>query len=440
MSVIDVSADLADRAAAFVERERRLQHLVTVYILAGLLFMLLPGTFLGVWNLLSISANHTVETLSPAWLQAHGHAQIFGWLGTFILGIGFYSLAKMGNLPPFAVSRGWLSFVLWTAGVSLRWTSNVTGFEWRLALPVSAFFELAAFLVFFRTVSKHRSEARPSPPTKKEPWMIVVLASTLGFLAALVANFASTVYLALNGTSPALPLIADQRMLMLPTWGFLVPTVWGFNARWLPIFLGLRSPRTKPLYAAVLTAWAAALAMLFGMAELAAAFLLVSALLASIAMAIFERSVRTAKLNGVHSSFPAFVRCAYVWLLVAAGLSVAASLADRHGGIWGASRHALTVGFLAVMVFSIGPKILPAFCGMRVRFSPKLMFLSLVFLNTGCLLRVCSEIVAYEGYANHAWSVLPVSAVIELAAVTIFALNLGVTFLRPPAHLMEAAR
>jgi hypothetical protein len=34
---------------------------------------------------------------------------------------------------------------------------------------------------------------------------------------------------------------------------------------------------------------------------------------------------------------------------------------------------------------------------------------------------------------QHAWSVLPVSAVIELAAVTVFALNLGVTFLRPTA-------
>ena len=92
------------------------------------------------------------------------------------------------------------------------------------------------------------------------------------------------------------------------------------------------------------------------------------------------------------------------------------------------------------MVFCIGPKILPAFCGARILFSPTLMFLSLIFLTTGCLLRVCSEIVAYEGYANRAWSVLPVSAVIELAAVTIFASNLGVTFLRPPAHLMQPAR
>lgn len=57
--------------------------------------------------------------------------------------------------------------------------------------------------------------------------------------------------------------------------------------------------------------------------------------------------------------------------------------------------------------------------------------------TAGCLLRVCAEIAAYEGYVSHAWQVLPVSAVIELAAVTIFALNLGLTFLGPPTHLMQ---
>ena len=31
------------------------------------------------------------------------------------------------------------------------------------------------------------------------------------------------------------------------------------------------------------------------------------------------------------------------------------------------------------------------------------------------------------------------SPAIELAAVTLFALNLGLTFLRPPAHLMQPA-
>ena len=58
-------------------------------------------------------------------------------------------------------------------------------------------------------------------------------------------------------------------------------------------------------------------------------------------------------------------------------------------------------------------------------------------LNLGCFLRVASEIPAYEGYWTQAWSVLPVSALIELAAVTLFAVNLAVTLIRPPAYLRQ---
>ena len=74
---------------------------------------------------------------------------------------------------------------------------------------------------------------------------------------------------------------------------------------------------------------------------------------------------------------------------------------------------------------------------MRLLFSPKLMFLALLLLGTGCLLRVSSEILAYQGFAGWAWSWLPVSAVIEMTAVTIFAINLLITFMgRPPSQLV----
>ena len=417
-----------------------MQRVVMTFITTGLLFMLLPGTFLGVWNLLSISAQHTVASLPPAWMQAHGHAQIFGWLGTFILGIGFYSLSKMGNLPAFAVSRGWICFALWTTGVLLRWAVNITEWEWRVALPLSAALELAGFLTFFRTVSGHRIP-RPdgAPRPAKEPWMLVVMASTAGFLVTLLANLAVTVNVAIRGGSgPAIPMILDQRLLMLPTWAFLVPTVWGFNARWLPIFLGLQALRRRFLYAAVLFAWAASACMLSGF-PVAAALLPLAAVCAIVGLRVWERAIQRAKLNGVHASFPVFVRGAYIWLLIAAVMSVMAALGDREGGIWGASRHALTVGFLATIVFAIGQKILPAFCGARTLYSTGVMFASLLLLTIGCVLRVTCEPLAYEGYAQWAWRVLPWSAVLELIAVTLFALNLAFTFGRPPAHLMKVA-
>jgi hypothetical protein len=128
------------------------------------------------------------------------------------------------------------------------------------------------------------------------------------------------------------------------------------------------------------------------------------------------------------------VRGAYAWLLVAAALGVYAANSDANGGIWGASRHALTVGFLATMVFAIGQRVLPAFCGMRLLYSKKLMFASLALLNLGCLLRVASEIPAYEANLQAAWTILPISAMTELTAVTLFALNLGITLLLPPPY------
>src|SRR5689334_17171300 len=73
-------------------RELALSRLLMAFITTGLLFMLFPGTLLGVWNLLQISGRESAGLISPAWLQAHGHAQVFGWIGSFLLGIGFYSI------------------------------------------------------------------------------------------------------------------------------------------------------------------------------------------------------------------------------------------------------------------------------------------------------------------------------------------------------------
>jgi hypothetical protein len=69
---------------------------------------------------------------------------------------------------------------------------------------------------------------------------------------------------------------------------------------------------------------------------------------------------------------------------------------------------------------------------MRVLASPRLMFVGLALLMLGCTLRVASEILAYQNFAAWAWSVLPVSALVEMTAVTIFAFNLVWTFLKPP--------
>lgn len=419
-----------------VLREKALQKLVTAFICTGLLYMALPGTFLGVWNLIAISSHRAAHSLSPAWIQAHAQAQIFGWIGTFILGVGFYSLSKMGRIMPFAISRGWLSWALWTLGVAIRWVAGVYGWNWRALIPFSAALQLAGFLVFFVTVRRHRAPRDLSgKPYRMEVWMRLVVASTLIFLATLLLNLGGAVYVSLYAASPAFSPALDQRLLLVSTWGFLVVTVWGFNARWLPIFLGLPQPNPRGLLAALGTLLAAIVAGLSGAAAVCSTLLIVASLIAAQALHVFWPSIQPPKLQGIHTTFPYFVRGAYGWLLIAAILSLCAVLLDHNGGFTGASRHALTVGFLATMVFAIGQRVLPAFCGMRVLFSKKLMFFALLLLTIGCLLRVSCEIPAYDYNWPLAWRLLPLSAIIELTAVALFAINLVVTFMQPPAHV-----
>lgn len=116
-------------------REEALSRLLIAFVTTGLFFMVSLGTFLGVWNLLQISGRESVVSISPAWLQAHGHAQLFGWVGSFILGIGFYSIPKMRGARKFSFATAWVCWAMWTMGAALRWTANVYLWEWRLLLP-----------------------------------------------------------------------------------------------------------------------------------------------------------------------------------------------------------------------------------------------------------------------------------------------------------------
>lgn len=415
-----------------IAAERHSQRLVTAFIAIGMLFMLLPGTFLGVWNLIGISQQHSLDNLSPAWLQAHGHAQMFGWIGSFILGIGFYSLTKMQSRLAFPVRSAWTSLVVWTLGITLRWTSAVTGFYWRVLLPLSGFLELVAFFIFYSSVRAHRPASDDRP---RETWMLLVSAGTAAFLSALLVNFVAMANLAAVGNTPALPHVLDQQLITLGVWGVLVPTIWGFNARWLPIFAGLRKPNGGRLLVAYGCSVAGVVAALMQRWTFSAGLLLIAALLAIDALNVWEPAVRPAKVQDVHHTFPLFLRVPYVWLGVSCILNALAVPFDHAGGIWGASRHAITVGFIAGMVFVIGQRILPPFCGMRILWSPRLMLWSLLLLHVGCALRVLSEPLAYEGYWWFAWKLLPCSAVVELSAVTLFAWNIFATLLQPPAHL-----
>jgi hypothetical protein len=282
-------------------RERSLSRLLILYIMTGLAFMLLPGTFLGVWNLLAIS-----------WPSR-------GRLGFSRLGAGTRTRTDLRvdrHLHP------WHRFLLDSkvaAHESVRTAGSMDMLgpldrRHQLAvahrhlpvavarsLPFSAVLELTAFLIFFSSVSGHR----PKDASKKslEKWVWVVIAATIGLLATLVVNFGTTLFLAVRGTSPDVPAAFDQRFLVLETWGFLVPFVWGFSARWLPVFLGLRPTREPWLLGALGANSIGVLIAMAGWIRPAAAAPFCGMLISVCALRLFESAQQPSKTKGVHSSF-----------------------------------------------------------------------------------------------------------------------------------------
>jgi uncharacterized protein involved in response to NO len=412
--------------ATLIARERRKSLMLRAWIASGLFFMALPGTLLGFSNLMAISANHGLGTLPAAWMEGHGHAQMFGWIGSFILGIGFYSQPRAATrLPLFC-------YMLWTSGVAMRWFANIYGWHWRTLLPVSAGFELIAVILFLFAASHHKRPASTQANKSRPPielWMVSVLIGTAALASAVIFNFVECVRLGLQGGLRSFPRALDQKYLVLLGWGFVVPVVWGFSARWLPSFLAISKPRVRLFRAAILLDVTGVLFGVAGFPKPATILFAFSAVVIGLALRFAERPHGLAITKGIHPSFATFARLPYAWLVIAALMSFWAAFADVHGGIWGASRHALTVGFAATMVFAIGPRILPHFAGFERIFSKRLMLISLLCLQIGCLLRVSSEPLAYEGIASFAWKVLPVSGTLELCGVLIFATNLALTFL-----------
>jgi hypothetical protein len=342
----------------------------------------------------------------------------------------------MQSTHTFPVRAGWTAWTLWTLGNTFRWITGVSGWHWRVLLPLSATLELVAFTLFYRSVRQHR---RPSAERGRQAWMLIVVGGSIAFLIAMIVNLVSLSRVAFFGKTPSLPHLLDQQLIVLAVWGVLVPTIWGFNARWLPIFGGFKKPDNARLLVAYGLSIAGVFAVFFQWWAVSAAFLLLAALLAIDALHVWEPAVQPAKLLNVHASFPLFLRIPYIWLVVSSVLNALAVLYDHAGGVWGASRHAITVGFIAGMVFVVGQRILPAFCGMRLLWSTRLMLWSLLLLQIGCAMRVTFEPLAYENYWKFGWKLLPCSAIVELTAVTLFAWNIFATLLQPPAHLRLVA-
>ena len=121
-----------------------------------------------------------------------------------------------------------------------------------------------------------------------------------------------------------------------------------------------------------------------------------------------------------------YVQLAFAWLLAGLALLLAGQLTAAARGIplahayLGAARHALAVGFITTLILGVGQRLIPIL-GHRLLAWPRLVVPIFTLIAVDNALRVASELATLAW--PFAFRIMPVSAFLELGALTLFTAN-----------------
>jgi len=88
---------------------------------------------------------------------------------------------------------------------------------------------------------------------------------------------------------------------------------------------------------------------------------------------------------------------------------------------FGAYRHAITVGFIMMMIVGVSSKVVPSLSGVDIRRAASL-WPTFMLLNLGNMMRVSFQIAT--DYTHSAYSIMGISGFIEVIGLTLWAYEL----------------
>lgn len=389
-------------AAPPVASAAQAESLYKPFLWSALAVGLTLGFGLGLVNLWRIVAAGNYFELDGWLKQLHGHAQIFGWIGLFIMGVAYHALPRMKMQPLRPLVAAPASLWLMLAGLTLR-----VG-DYRPLLLVSAAFELLAVGLFVALIADvARRSTQPRESCDK-----FIVAGLVWFLILA----AGQLWIVWRGR----PALWHALWIQAALFGFVANMIFGFSLRILPHFLGLRE---APRGATHLAFWPWNLAILCRyplepLAGTASVLEAVGALAFVYALGIFApRRVRL-EIAGVDNAFGRFIVLGYVWLLVAAATPFHADVFRLSAS----ARHLMALGFITPILFGVSYRVVPIFNGVNL-WSARLMRVSFWLPAAGTTLPLAMAFNhAYETRWSYLWAGAAGSA--ASAAVVLWTLNL----------------
>ena len=387
----------------------------------GALFVALTAGFgLGLVNLTRIAMAHSYYEISGVLKQIHGHAQIFGWVGLFVMGVAFHAVPRMKMQPLRHVRAAKCCFVLLLVGVLLRVLAQPLARHsvGAVALLISGILELAAIglFVWWLGGAVLRSEQ------EREPYEKFIWASVAWFAVLGMWNFEIVFQMFLK-RSVGIPALQDALWIHAAFFGFIANMIFGFSLRVLPHFLGLRETKTWAANVAFVL-WNAAIFLRYPVEQLAwpASVLEAMAIVLFVwALGVFARRRTKIEIKGVDNTFAWFVYLGYTWLLIAAATPFHADVFR----LTASSRHTMAIGFITSLIMGVSYRVLPIFNGVNL-WSTRLMRVSFWHLAAGSTLAFSMALNnVFETTWSYAWS--GIAGFLVFAALVMFAVNIAMT-------------
>ncbi|MBI5396303.1 MAG: hypothetical protein HZA91_13485 [Verrucomicrobia bacterium] len=392
------------------------------FVAGALLVALTFGMTLGVINILRIWMGESFYAISGAIKQAHGHAQIFGWVGLMIMGVSLHAVPRFKMVPLRPLGAAKAAFGMMLGGVLLRAAAQPFAIHpvFSAVMVLSAVLETAAVATFLFLITRVLWPSQgPREFYEKFIW-----ASAAWFGVLAVWNLVATVQMALQHAN-AIGGLQDALLVHVALFGFISNMIFSFSMRVLPHFLGLRDPKVWAANAAFFL-WNGAIFLRWPhdvLAWVASGMELAGAALFVYALGIFAKRRVKIEIQGVDNAFARFIVLGYAWLLVAAALPLHADLFR----LTASSRHAMTIGFITAMILGVSHRVLPIFGGVNLH-SSRAMRTTFWHFAAGSTLVVAMAFAAvYEAPWAFAWA--GVGGTLVLSAVIIAAWNLGMTLL-----------